>query len=562
MTPFEQMMASQNMQNAPAMAQPTPFDQLLEAAQNLPTKSTTQQKSIRDQMQYQHMTGETAGDIFRFADNVVRMLASGASFGLIDKGAALANAAFGKGSYEKNAAEELARSKTFEEENPYIAIPAQIAGGIGTAIALGPFSQGIRAPNIAKTIIGGGGAGGAAAFGQSENPSAEDIRKGGMSGAALGAAIPIAGQAVMKGGSKLMNAIAGTSPERATLAQRAAEMGIPLSAAQVGESTFPKYLESVLDKLPMVYRGTARTEQHPAFTSAVARTFGESADKITPEVMDRAKTRLGKEFNRLAEGITIQADDAFRSRLAAIQDEAAQVLGDSEVKPILNQIGNISSKITDGILDGKVYQALTRKGAPLDRALSSADPNIKYYAGQVREALDEAMQKSISPDAAAQLRNARLQYKNMKTVEDLVEKSTDGLLSPALLMNEVRKSYKNMAYQGAGEIGDLAKIGQTFLKSPPTSGTSERLGIMAALAGGGASLANPSVALPTLGGLGAAIAGGNIARGALNSDFYRNLMIANALRKGPLITPEMQALAAQSMALSGGGQIGRPSNGQ
>ena len=562
MTPFEQMMASQNMQNAPAVAQPTPFDQLLEAAQNLPPKSTIKQKAIPDQMQYQHMTGETAGDIFRFADNVVRMLASGASFGLIDKGAALANAAFGKGTYEKNAAEELARSKTFEEENPYIAIPAQIAGGIGTAIALGPFSQGIRAPNIAKTIIGGGGAGGAAAFGQSENPSAEDIRKGAMSGAALGAAIPIAGQAMMKGGSKLMNAIAGTSPERAALAQRAAEMGIPLTAAQVGETSFPKFMESVLDKLPMVYRGSARTQQIPAFTSAVARTFGETADSITPEVMERAKTRLGREFNRLAEGTMIKADDAFQSRLLSIQDEAAQVLSESEVKPILNQISNISSKITDGVLDGKVYQALTRKGSPLDRAIALGAPSIKYYAGQVRDALDEAMQKSISPDAAAQLRNARLQYKNMKTVEDLVEKSTDGQISPALLLNEVRKSYKNMAYKGAGDIGDLAKIGQTFLKQQPSSGTSERLGIMTALAGGGASLANPAIALPTLGGLGGAIAGGNIARGVLNSDTYRNLMIANALRNGPLISPEMRALAAQSLALSGGGQIGRPSNGQ
>ena len=55
----------------------------------------------------------------------------------------------------------------------------------------------------------------------------------------------------------------------------------------------------------------------------------------------------------------------------------------------------------------------------------------------------------------------------MKTIEPLVAKSPTGDISPALLMSQVNKSYGGMAYNGGGDMGDLARIGQKFLKEPP-----------------------------------------------------------------------------------------------
>lgn len=551
MTPFERMMAG-TAASGPVMAQAgTPFDALMSAVKEPPPPKAAPAKPSQ------------AEDAFRFADNIMRMIASGASFGLIDKGAALADSLIWRGTYPENVSRELARSEAFEREYPYVAIPAQIGGGVLSALALGPLAQSVRAPNIVKTTVGGGGAGAAGAFGTSQgDDTGGDVGKGALAGAALGAAIPPVAQAALKGGRGIVNALAGTSPERAVLAQTAERMGIPLTAAQIGETAFPKYMESVLNKAPLVYGSAAREAQPAAFTQALARTIGENTDRLTPEVMARAKGRLGKEFENFAAGKALIADDGFTNRLASIKDEAEQVLTGDELKPIIKQIDNVMGKIANNQITGEVYQALTRRGSPLDLASRNAQsPNVRHYASMVRDALDDALEAVTPSDQLMKMRAIRTQYKNMKTIEDLVEKSTDGIISPALLMNEVRRSYKDMAYRGAGEIGDLARIGQAFLKQQPSSGTSERLGIMALLAGGGASLANPSIAPQAIGGLGAAILGGNLARGAMNSDAYRRLMISNALTP-QYLSPEMRALAAQSMTLGGGAEAGRLSSGQ
>lgn len=49
----------------------------------------------------------------------------------------------------------------------------------------------------------------------------------------------------------------------------------------------------------------------------------------------------------------------------------------------------------------------------------------------------------------------------------------------------VRRTYLNFAYKGAGEIGDLARIGQQFLKDKvQNSGTPERAAVLGILGGG------------------------------------------------------------------------------
>jgi hypothetical protein len=93
------------------------------------------------------------------------------------------------------------------------------------------------------------------------------------------------------------------------------------------------------------------------------------------------------------------------------------------------------------------------------------------------------------------------------TVSKLVPKAdANGFISPALLRGAVTGNFRNMAFQGAGDLGELAQIGQTFLKQPPDSYTASRLKDLilpagAAGLGGGLEFAmhNPDVALKTLG---------------------------------------------------------------
>jgi hypothetical protein len=498
-----------------------------------------------------------AGASFRTADDIVRALASGASFGLIDKGAAAANALLGRGDYASNVREELGRSRQFEEENPAVSLPAQLIGSLASGALLGGPLMAMRGPTVAKTIIGGGGAGAAGAFGGAEGTpeeQASETGSGALAGAALGAALPVVGNVALRGAQAVGR---GVDPGIQALARRAEELGIPLSGAQISGSPAMKYLESTLNKMPGVYKG-APGQQREAFTQAVSRTIGEDTPKITTEVMASAKTRIGKMFDDVASMTKIKADDDLINGLKRIEDEAAQVLTAGEMTPIKTQLGNILGKVEDGVIDGKTYQALTRKGAPLDRASSSSDPNVRFYAGQIRGALDDALERSAAPETLEVLRTARTQYKNLKTIEDLAEKAdASGQISPALLLSKVRQSYGDYAYRGGGELGDLAKIGQQFLKEPPSSGTAERLFTGAGLLGGGASVMNPSLMAPAIGGAAGAVGAGNLARMAINSDVYRNALMG---KYGPALTQELNQRMIQAGVL-GGGLLGQ-SRGQ
>lgn len=554
MDPFQQFMRGAAPQN-PAQAAPpvTPFDQFITAPAPQPKQQATQAAApVDDGLKY--MGGE--GVNFRMLDDIVRATASGLSFGLIDKGAALANSLLGRGDYPSNVRQELTRSREFEEEHPVLSIGPQVGGAILSGALLGGPLLGVRAaPTIGKTIIGGGGAGAAGAFGQAQGEDiAEQTGKGAIAGAALGAALPVAGGAILKG----VRAVGrGVDPGIQALAQRADELGIPLSGAQISNSPAVKFLESTLNKMPGVYAG-APAKQREAFTQAVSRTIGEDTPAITQEVMASAKSRIGKMFNDVASMTRINADDELLTGLKRIEDEAAQVVSASEMAPLKTQISNIMGKIEDGVIDGKTYQALTRKGAPLDRASSSSDPNIRFYAGQIRGTLDDALERSAAPETMEILRTARTQYKNLKTIEDLAEKAdASGQISPALLLNKVRQSYGDYAYRGGGELGDLAKIGQQFMKQPPSSGTAERLFTGAGLLGGGASLANPAVALPAAGAALGSVALGNLARAGINSDIYRNALLG---KYGPALTQELNQRMIQG-SLLGGNLLGQ-SRGQ
>ena len=130
----------------------------------------------------------------------------------------------------------------------------------------------------------------------------------------------------------------------------------------------------------------------------------------------------------------------------------------------------------------------------------------------------------------------------MKTVEDLVEKSPTGNISPAALLQPVRNSYGTMAYGGGGDLADLARIGQRFMKEPPSSGTAERLMTMNMLGQAGSGLAGGAAAM--MGGspwqiMGAAatpVASLLAARGVrsfLGSDAATNRLLAASLGRRP-----------------------------
>ena len=257
-------------------------------------------------------------------------------------------------------------------------------------------------------------------------------------------------------------------------------------------------------------------------------------------------------MNDVADRTNINPDDTFVNTLSNIQNDLkGGGLAENGINSINANIDNILSAVNDqGVIPGDAYQALTRTGAPLQRAQSSLDPNTKYYANQVRDALDDAFQRSAAPEDQAALATARYQYRNMKTIQDLVANSPDGQISPAQLLAKVRGasnrfdgSTSGMAYTGGGDLGELANIGQAFLKSPPDSGTASRMlvnhGIQVAAGLGASGVGVASGVVPGL-----LTAGGGLMANRLANTYMRSGMLANKVIKNSLpVAPAANPLA-------------------
>jgi hypothetical protein len=429
-------------------------------------------------------------------------------------------------------------------------------GAAGSVAALGPV--GLRAP-----LVGAAGAVTGDVAGQAApdwaRPAAE------LAGNVAGAAVAgPAANLLANGGRTISGTGGGVSPEVARLAQLARDQyDIPITAPQMSGSSVMKIVNDQSANLPFSGAPAAAAAQQTAWQRAVSRTMGEDAPLVTPGVMTRAATRIGSVFDNVAARTNVTVDNPMLTDLGRIEAEAARApLGAEGQQAIRSQIDNVMEAATtgNGTLTGQAYQQLTRAGSPLQRAQQAADPNVRYYAGQVREALDSAFQRSAAPADQAALTQARGQYRAMKTIEDLVEKSPDGNLSPALLTGQVRSassrfdgSTSGMAYTGGGALGDLARIGQQFLKTPPNSGTADRMLVNSLLGGAGAgtAFAHPLAAATVPMGL----VGNRLGGAYLRSGLLANRLIDSSLRPPahPSLTPP--ALLAGSI---GNNALDRP----
>jgi hypothetical protein len=349
--------------------------------------------------------------------------------------------------------------------------------GAGGAAIEGATGIGAAAGPVESALMAGTGAGaGASALtsSASDEPLGNQIAFGGLTGAAM---FP-AGYAASALGAGLRRGIFGAaSPETAQLAQTARnQYGIPVTAGQISSNPMMRFADSVLQRLPFSGYGARTAEQQSAFNRGVAQTFGENTDTVNSATINRARDRIGTMFDSVAARTpVIQADQPFYQHLGTILNDARSVLPQSEIAPLENQMRDLLTTVDPQThtFSGETYQALTRKGAPLDRAIQSKDPNVRYYAAQVREALDDAMQRSAPQGAQDDLLEARRQWRALKTVEPIAtpKKAPTGDIRPALLATQAAKSYP----RGNGPLSDLAAIGQRFLTEPPSSGTSERL---------------------------------------------------------------------------------------
>lgn len=359
------------------------------------------------------------------------------------------------------------------------------AGGL-----TGASGMGVRA-------LGGGITGGAAAG--LVNP--EDAGTGAAVSAALPAVLQVAGKAGGAIGSALRPDVS-----MQPLAQKAInQYGIPLGLSDVSASGVVKGARSALDESVLVGGiGRKRKEAvQEAFNKAVGGTFGAPAPKLTPDIVDTAKKRLGSEFDRIWGGNSLKIDPQFVQDLQQIQADAAAKLNPEQAGQVQRQVQNLLQKAQGLDIDGAFannWQSELRMVAEGEKGLH------QKMLTDLRKAAISAFNRSVSPADAAALTMNRSQYKAFKTVEPLLQKSEAGTagrnvgdISAGLLPEAVRQSYRGGISKSP--FADLSQIGSQFVADRvPKTGGSARAAVQNVAIGGGL-MANPLLTVGGLGGL-------------------------------------------------------------
>jgi hypothetical protein len=219
-----------------------------------------------------------------------------------------------------------------------------------------------------------------------------------------------------------------------------------------------KSADSALQSVPLSGLQGAAEVQQTALNRAVAQTFGEDADKITPSVLNAACRRIGGVMQDVENRNNIQFDPQLGQDLSGILQNARNSLTEQEFGVVGRPINNLLSTVQGGEISGQSYGNLIHKGSPLDAMTNNANSNIANYGGQIREALRDSLQRSLSLDDMSAYQGARAQWKNTKTIEPLTQRAdvvggatpSTGDINPAGLRAVVNRSFGNAAYAEPG----------------------------------------------------------------------------------------------------------------
>jgi hypothetical protein len=386
-------------------------------------------------------------------------------------------------------------------------------------------SGGMTAPGAGMLTRTAGGAITGGATAAAVNP--EDV----VSGAVAGGAMPGAVRALGSVGSAVGRQLR-PGGDSAQLARKAIDMGAPLGIADVAEGKFTKAVRSVLNDAPLT--GGIGAAQNDAkqkwFNRAVGEVFDAADDKLTPQVMDAAKQKMGAEFDRIWSNNSLKVDNQLLTTLSKTRANAS-MLPKAERSRIVSMLDDLEGQVVqaaDGsmVIPGEVanrYQSSIRK------ASESAQGFLKNDLTNLRKDVIGAFNRSVSADDAAALALNQRKYKAFKTVEPLLNKGELGVAGreagdvPAgLLPGAVLQSYKSNP--AGSPLAELSKMGSKYLvdRSPQTGGSARALIQNSAIGGalGVGMFSNPLLAagvIPAGMGLNQMLGSPMLARGLLSA---------------------------------------------
>jgi hypothetical protein len=280
------------------------------------------------------------------------------------------------------------------------------------------------------------------------------LAAGGLAGGAQGA---------IRGGGTI-------SPE----AQRLMDQNIRLNAAQ---ATGSKVAQQIDRTSQLLTSGAERFGQEQAgdLNSAVLQKVGAdpSVRAATPDVMADIKDRItGVMDDAAARGTKF--DKPLADNLTSYANNLNGTIPKSTQGPLLKNIADLraAAAANGGYVPGTVLQRVRTNIGTMMK-----NPALADSADDLRELLDDAVQKTTAPAQQAALTQARQQYRALKQIEPAIDPSTGNISAKALMASLATKANRNQTLYGQGsqDLVQLAKDARAVLPDKlANSGTPER----------------------------------------------------------------------------------------
>jgi hypothetical protein len=270
-----------------------------------------------------------------------------------------------------------------------------------------------------------------------------------------------------------------TSARQAMVDNLASEGVTSLTAGQRTGNKALQYLEDASSSSPMAGGGAEkiRAEGQRQFSETALKRAGAGPD-ASPEVLSKNRDRLGSEFERLSTKNTLLPDNQMVMDIVGAVKRYRNV-PESQQKAILQgYIDDIMPHVNAGAMPGVEYQPMRSMLSADAKAVKNSDPYLSKALAGIRDALDNAMSRSIAPDDRKAWYTARQQWGAQRILEKVAsragEATAEGQVVPANLRNAVAAADNSAYATGKGDFAQLARSGSAVMAPLPNSGTAQR----------------------------------------------------------------------------------------
>ncbi len=316
------------------------------------------------------------------------------------------------------------------------------------------------------------------------------------------------------------------SRQAKTVVEAAEREGIKLTAGQATNSKTLRNVEAGLAELPLSAsaQGQIYAGQRQAFNRAVLRKAGIDSDDAGPDVINKAYTSIGKEFDDLAARTEVSIDKKFfddideitrkyANKLETTQSPLVRSLKDefdgyrkflnekpfmqgSEFQRVSSELKELARSQVDGSWPQKtLYKYANALDDALERSFKTTSPTSTGSQVSVNGGLSGNRQVSTQvnrgdqSDLLKQWKNVRNRYRNLLQIDKAVRGGdpTSEVAGdiPFQSFKSAVKSFDQTGYsRGKGDFNDLSRIASLLQSSiPPNSGTAQRQLMMRGLQG-------------------------------------------------------------------------------